>query len=310
MTNDGIVVLGEGKAQCGGTNLDTAIGQAVTYQRFSHYSYVFFPDEELSKNDLLEYVKDTLKRHGLGLLTVSLDGSVNDLLEPNLSPFLRTTNTSLFLRTFNQVVYTKELLSELDPYEDVKDKELERGLRAYLIRDFCVFFNENENFLRKKGMEELAEKYEKWVKANYDYDKQNDANYWTAQYAGAKTGLEKSRSLAAIYGAIYFEMFESKSNNNFLTGLGQSLVAISGSSTTLTSKLSKEERAFFFAIGWKSPQVRRLINGLYKNKEKKVDRSKIFENDPDISYYKKTFWLRSEIFTISKQSSYEYDPIK
>ena len=341
VNEDGIVLLAEGKVQCGGTNLDTAIGQAVTYQRFSHFAYVFFPDTEFINSDLLDYVQVTLKHHGLGLLTVSSDGTVNELIKPQLSPFLQVMEEKLFLNTFNQIVTTKVSLTEIDPFNDDNAKELERGPRAFLIRDFCVWFSNNESSMREESLKKLAMEFESWMVAQIKKQNRVTSNYWTAQFAGAKTELQSSRSLAAVYGSIYFEMVERKPDYMTLTDLGKSLVLIS--SNIGIPELSIAERAFFYALAWKSPSARRLILimtaskgkvNLYKNKcghrqimevdgkPKCMEEDRFieyedlsiagrlnYEYNEDISYYKKTFWLRSEIFTICGLSTIEYKPV-
>ena len=339
VTESEIIIMAEGKVQCGGTNLDTAIGQAVTYQRFSHYSYVFFPQTELE--GIEDYVISALERHGLGLLSVSPAGKVEELFAPQLSPFLREGNDTQFLHTFGQVVKTRGALADLDPYNDDNEKVLESGPRAYLIRDFCFWFANHGDKMEDKSTSNLAKEFVIWINKYTDEKKFSESKYWTSQFAGAKSGQEASRSLAAIYGSIYFEMLESNEEDPKLTELGRALISVS--SNIGKSELNHNERVFFYIMAWKSPSARQLIEIMKKStgkvsihtnacghwnikningNPKCVDEDRIldyedlsisgrlkFEYGEDISYYKKTFWLRSEIFTTSGKSKIEYRSI-
>lgn len=141
ITDENVVFMAEGKLTYEGKALDEAILQGVSYQRFAHYVYIFFPSYIFSEDPLIkEHVQDLCAKNNLGLLLVSENGTVNEVLEPRLSKFFTDE------RIWNQTLYNIERARERIVKLLLLGEEA-RGIgivHLAMLRDVCYLMGDKE----------------------------------------------------------------------------------------------------------------------------------------------------------------------
>ncbi|GBE18927.1 hypothetical protein BMS3Abin16_01537 [archaeon BMS3Abin16] len=153
----GIIYLAEGKITHEGRSFDEAIVQGVTYQRFSHYVYVFFPIIEDA--DILKHLKELCEEYGLGLLLIDYQRQVEEIVTPKLSKFYGGNNWSITrdnIKTAEEKITRLLLLGGVGKIGQV---------HLPILRDICyllgekVSWNNEETFIIFLRKHTLLDKY-------------------------------------------------------------------------------------------------------------------------------------------------------
>ncbi len=261
MTGNGVIYLCEGKIDCGGTELDKAIGQALAYQRFSHYLLVFFPESYFENNEpMLQYVLENINLHNLGLLLVRDTGEVIEKLKPKLSPYLQSSKENITISTVDGILQSQTLLSNLDNYVLDDDTDNLAGARAFIVRDICEWLYEYPDENPELSDEDFIKDFVSYIENEMKISNLSSTNYWSAQ--AGRGDIDKRpyrRSKRSLYAGLFLKLIEFNDQTSIynLTPLGNALVSISNFNGK--PELSKEERAFFFSLAWNSKVARNFI---------------------------------------------------
>jgi len=229
----------EAKAGCGYGDIIDAITKARFYRYACSYVYVCFPKAEFEHSRLKEFLEEECKQHGIGLLLLRPDGSIEEHIKPQESDVL---DLDTYLKVFSQL---KMFQPSLSPEV--------QGARAYIIRDIC-------SFMMRKGYFKESE-FIKYVGENEEY--------WKFQRPGPRTiplkDLIRNRISWSLRAAEELGLIEKTRHGAWrLTLLGEILAHISADHVKIRS-LSKEVKAFFFALAWRYPEVREALMFLKKH---------------------------------------------
>ncbi|MCK4734994.1 MAG: hypothetical protein KAT65_21255, partial [Methanophagales archaeon] len=153
-----IIYLAEGKKDYRGRSLDEAIIQGVSYQRFAHYVYLFFPKhifEEEDAKDMLNHAKDLCKKNNLGLLFTEENENKEPKveIEPKLSKF------------YGDEIYWKDFRKNAQETKGKIDKLLLMGgekkvgnVHLPIIRDVCNLLGEEMEWKKEIFIHHLYER--------------------------------------------------------------------------------------------------------------------------------------------------------
>lgn len=158
---DGIyrLIMGEGKITLKGRDLDGLIWQGTSDSRFSHYVYLFVPENELN-GDMLEFMKFECKKYGLGLLSIDITNKkINqEIIEAEISPYFLDKNTTYEFQK-NILLVKNQILINLGVAKDAKYAHL-ATLRDLAIL-LCMKKQWNINDIFTKSENILLNKYKK-----------------------------------------------------------------------------------------------------------------------------------------------------
>jgi len=134
-----MIFLAEGKTSIGGHKYDEARGQALAYQKFCHFSYLFFPEREFGKEEMWR-IKYECKESGIGLLKVPSDRELRKediVIDAKISPYINDNDEFLKRST--------SLLSKIRSSFSGKFKDVYPNL----IRDF-IYLIGNEKYISEQ----------------------------------------------------------------------------------------------------------------------------------------------------------------
>jgi hypothetical protein len=340
MDHDKTIYFCEGKVDPGGTSLDQAIAQGMTYQRFSHFVYLFFPRIYFEQNPgLRDIIIANLEEHGLGLLLVKGDGDVEKVLPAKLSKYLKSSNDLLLKETINGIINASYQLDNLEDEDPLVESTDFLGARAFMVRDICKWVQDKDQ--QRANLTEIKDlHFSDWLSTKLN-DTSKESEYWGAAYpGGARKDWPWKRPLWSASAGVALGLLRELGKDSIkLTQLGEAL--LSNSTQYAQPELSPAERAFFYALAVKNEKISNLmrllkISGgqihMYKNAcghedgvEMKGEKFLCIKEDCEYQeqeydglslqtryyleygewpgYWRLSFWLYSEIFCIINRSA-------
>lgn len=159
VTDDDVVFMAEGKLSYEGKELDSAITQGNSYQRFSHYAYVFFPKYVFEKaNEIRVHVEDVCKRNNLGLLFVPQKGEAEEIVAARPSKFL--LDERMWKTTLGNIENARDSIVKLLLLSD--EAKGVGNVHLAMLRDISYLLNgewQKEDFIDNLYRQNLLSKY-------------------------------------------------------------------------------------------------------------------------------------------------------
>ena len=221
-----------------------ALTQARYYQQACTHVYICLPEPaSQSETELLPHITKICIQEKVGL-------------------WLFTANKEI-----KQVEETVESRPDLDKYFDVVQQltsemlsDNVQGARAFILRDVC--FHLDRQFHGKASKDDIV---------NYLFSqKGREDSYWKKQNINPRTSPDKTLGASFQCATELGLIEETGETDSFykLTSLGHSLVTISDASKVGEPDLSNQEKAFFYALSQRYPEVRITIQILKADKRK------------------------------------------
>ncbi|OLS18810.1 MAG: hypothetical protein HeimC2_43920 [Candidatus Heimdallarchaeota archaeon LC_2] len=182
LTPDDEIILCEGKGDITSKNLETAVGQGLVYQQYSHFTYLFFPySDVITQEQGMERIKSYIEKHGFGLLLVKDNGEVVEEYSPQLT--LEQFSPLEIKKIISNIIRLRESLLNLNPFV-IQDPNDLKGCRAFVIRDFCKFIEETN--VKEKSIGKIQMAFEAWLREQLNNNEDQINKYANAQKGQAK----------------------------------------------------------------------------------------------------------------------------